>query len=96
MQEPALQVADALFKQFVPHPPQFAGSTDVLSHSPLQEVCPAGQVSVSPLFCVRYSIVTFALVDGLPVGQVVPVRRLARKLVPAANVITALPESTSV
>jgi hypothetical protein len=96
MHVPALQVADALFRQFVPHAPQFAGSIAVLSHSPLQEACPLGHVSVSPLFCVRYSMVTFVLLGGLPAEQVVPFRRLARKLVPAGNVNTALPESTSV
>jgi hypothetical protein len=96
MQAPALQVADALFMQFVLHEPQFAGSMEMFSHSPLQEVCPAGQASASPVFCVRYSMTTLVLAGALPVEQVAPVRRLARKLVPAGNVSIALPESTSV
>lgn len=97
MQVPALQVADALFTQLVPHAPQFAGSIDVFSQNPLQEVCPVEHVSVSPLFWVRYSTTTLALLGaGAPEAQAGPDRKLARRLVPAGNVSVPAPESMSV
>jgi len=57
--------------QAVPQEPQFEGSEDGVVQKPLQSV--PGQVSVSPLCCILYSIIRLASAPVFEL-QVLPVR----------------------
>ena len=66
-QVPALQPLPDAFGsvwQFVPQEPQLLESRLRSSQIPWQDDCPLGHVSVSPVFCVRYSTVRLTLVAG--------------------------------
>jgi len=59
--------------QALPQEPQFEGSDDGVVQKPLQSV--PGQVSVSPVCCILYSIIRLASAPMFEL-QVLPVRRV--------------------